>query len=346
MDKRKVGFVVFGLLVIVLLIWWAGIREVIGVVAAARWKYLLLAFLMYLLGVILWGLRWRILLQSLDIHTTFKHTINAILIGVFFNNITPGARGGGEAVRMYYISKRSDGTYGPVFATVAADRILDLIPVITMLLLSTVYVYRLGARSLTIALLTLNGLLAFLVIISLIIALNEKRTKKLLYWTLRIARRIMPKTVKRYEDKLITVIETSVPQFQEGLRLLMRSKGAFLLALLCSFSFWSMVLLRTYFVFMSINYPTGIDKIMVVTMVSIVIGLISIIPGGAGLIEAINSGTYVLLGIDKNFAVTATLIDRLISYWIPTFLGGALTTHFGVRVREEKKSLTEEQGRN
>ncbi len=346
MDRRKVGFIAFGLLVIVLLIWWAGIREVLKVVMSARLNYLLLAFLMYLIGVVLWGLRWRILLESLDIHAAFKHTINAILIGVFFNNITPGARGGGEAVRMYYISKRSDGTYGPVFATVAADRILDLIPVITMLFLSTVYVYRLGSRSLTVALLTLNGLLAFLVIISLVIALNERRTKKLLYWLLRIARRIMPKTVKRYEDKLITVIETSVPQFQEGLRLLMKNKGAFLLALLCSFSFWGMVLLRTYFVFMSINYPTSIDKIMVVTMVSIVVGLVSIVPGGAGLIEAMNSGTYVLLGIDKNFAVTATLIDRLISYWIPTFLGGALTTHFGVRVRKEKKSLTGEKGRN
>ncbi|WP_297071025.1 flippase-like domain-containing protein [Thermococcus sp.] len=346
MDSKKVGFLAFGLLVIVLLIWWAGIEEVLEVVAASKWDYLLLAFLMYISGIVLWGLRWRILLESLDIHAAFRYTINAIFIGVFFNNITPGARGGGEAMRMYYLSKRSDGTYGPVFATVAADRILDLIPVVTMLFLSTVYVYHLGSQSLTIILLVLNGILASLVVISLIIALNERRTKKLLYWLLRIARRIMPRTIKRYEDRLIRVIETSVPQFQEGLRLLMRDKRAFFLALLCSFSFWAMTLLRTYFVFMSINYPTGIDKIMVVTMVSIVVGLVSVVPGGAGLIEVVNSGTYVLLGIGKDFAVTATLVDRLISYWIPTFLGAALTTHFGARIREEKKSLTGEKGRD
>lgn len=344
MDWKKVGFLTFGILIIILLIWWAGVEDVIGVLKKARLDYFILAVLVYIAGVVLWALRWGVLLKSLNINASFRTILGAIFVGVFVNNVTPGARGGGEPMRMYYLSKRSNETYGPVFATIMADRILDLIPVIVMLFLSMVYVYRLGSTTLMITLLVLNAILAALIVITLVILLNERRTKRILYWFFGLVSRLMPKKAKKYEEKFIHNIEVNVPKFQKGFKLLLKDKKAFLLALAYSFAFWFLTLLRSYFIFLSIKYPVGLEEIMVVQMIGVVAGLISIIPGGAGFIEAINSGVYILLGIDKNFAVTATLIDRLISYWIPTVLGGFLTTHFGVKLREDKKKkgLTEE----
>ena len=72
-------------------------------------------------------------------------------------------------------------------------------------------------------------------------------------------------------------------------------------------------------------------------MIGIVVGMFMIIPGGAGIIEAINSAVYVLLGINKEIAVTATLLERLISYWAPTTIGAGIMTHFGIKVSQDRR---------
>jgi len=330
-DGKKISFMCFGILMIVLLVKWAGVEEVFQILRHGRPYYFMIAVGAYLTGIMFWALRWRVLLRSLNIHAKFRTILGALFVGIFVNNITPGARGGGEPIRMYYISKRSDGEYGPVLATVMADRVLDMIPAVLMLILSTIYVYMRGSWSLTVILLGLNVLLAVMVVASLAILLNEGRTKRFSYWLFRLASRVIPKKTKKYEEKFFRMIEVNVPKFQSGFKLLMRDKKSFLLALVYSLLLWTMIILRSYYVFMSISYTVSLQDVMVVQMVGIVIGLVSIIPGGAGLIETVNSGVYVVLGITKDVAVTATLVDRLISYWAPTLLGGIITTHFGIK---------------
>ncbi len=346
MDRKKVVFLGFAVLMILLLLRWAGLGGVMEVLKRARMDYLLLATGVYVAGILLWALRWRVLLKSLNINAPFKVILGALFAGIFVNNVTPGARGGGEPIRMYYLSKRSDGEYGPVLATVMADRVLDLIPVVVMIVLSTVYVYLLGSTSLTITLLTLDFLLLVMIITSFAILLNEGRTKRMSYWLFRQFSRLMPKKAQKYEKKFVHIIEVNVPKFQEGFKLLMRDKKSFFLALLYSFLSWFFVLLRSYYVFYSMNYPIKLPDVMVVQMVGIVVGLVSVIPGGAGLIETVNSAVYILLGIDKKVAVTATIVERMISYWIPTFLGGSIMAHFGVKLTSDKKSLTGSEANN
>jgi len=337
MDWKKYSLLGLGLGIIALLLWWAGIEDVIEVLNGARLDYLLLAIAAYMGGILMWALRWRILLGSLNIHAPFRIIFGALFAGIFVNNVTPGARGGGEPVRMYYLSKHSDGEYGPVLATVMADRVLDLIPTAIMILMSTVYVYTLGSWSLTLILLVLDIFLAILVITSLSILLNEKRIKRVSYWIFNLLSKVMPNRMKKYENKFIHLIEVNVPKFQSGFKLLIRDKRSFFLALSCSSISWFLVLLRSYFVFYSLNYQIRLLDVMVVQMVGIVIGLVSIIPGGAGLTEMINSAVYVLLGINKEIAVTATLLERLISYWAPTTIGAGIMTHFGIKVSQDRR---------
>jgi uncharacterized protein (TIRG00374 family) len=344
MDRRKYSLLGIGVLIVLLLLWWAGIEEVTDILRRARPYYFALAVLAYIASLLTWALRWRVLLKSLDIDARFKTILGALLAGVFINNVTPGARGGGEPVRMYYISKRTNESYGHVFATVMMDRIMDVIPVVFMLLLATLHVYRLGSFTLTVTLFILDVFFAFVTLATVGILLSERRTKGLLYWFYRQFKRIMPKKAIKYEEKFVHTVEVSVPQFQETFKVLMMYKKAFLLSLFWSFVTWFFILLRSYFIFISINNPVSLMDVMVVQMVGIVIGMFAIVPGGAGLTEAINSAVYVLLGINKGIAVTATILERLISYWIPTFIGAGIMTHFGIKVGRERK--TEENSDN
>ena len=337
MEWKKYSLLGLGLLIILLLVWWAGLEDVMKILKGARLDYFMLAILAYVAAVIIWALRWRVLLKSLGIDTPFRTIIGGLFVGIFINNVTPGARGGGEPVRMYYISKHTRQPYGHVFATIMMDRIMDVIPVVVMLLLATVYVYNLGSLSLTMTLFLLDVFFAIITLATVGILLSEKKTKKILYWLYRLFGRIMPKKAAKYEEKFVHTVEVSVPQFQENFKVLIRHKTAFTLSLIYSFAFWFLVLLRSYFIFMSINNPISLLDVMVVQMIGIVVGMFMIIPGGAGIIEVINSAVYVLLGINKEIAVTATLLERLVSYWAPTAIGASVMAHFGIKISEEKK---------
>ncbi|AFL95294.1 hypothetical protein CL1_1091 [Thermococcus cleftensis] len=337
MDWKKYSLLGLGLVIIILLLWWAGVEDVIEILRTARLDYFLLAVLAYVAAVLMWALRWRVLLNSLGINAPFRTIVAGLFVGVFINNVTPGARGGGEPVRMYYISKKTGEPYGHVFATIMMDRIMDVIPVVVMLLLATAHVYRLGSFSLTLTLFLLDIFFAAITLATVGILLSERKTKGILYWFYRQFGRIMPKKAAKYEEKFVHAVEVSVPQFQENFKLLIKHKKAFFLSLFYSFAFWFLVLLRSYFIFLSINSPIQLLDVMVVQMIGIVVGMFMIIPGGAGIIEAINSAVYVLLGIDKDIAVTATLLERLISYWAPTVIGAGVMTHFGIKVSEERR---------
>ncbi len=333
--KKKYSLLALGIGIITLLLWWAGIGEVAEILKKARGEYLILAVIMYSMSLVTWGLRWRVLLKALDVDAGFTKILLALLAGIFVNNITPGARGGGEPVRMYFLAKETEKPYGQVFATVMMDRILDLVPVIVMLGISTVYVYRLGSLSLTLILVLLDSAFAGLIFFTLGILLSERKTKGALWWFFRLFERLTPKKAEKYRERFEKVVETDVPRFQNDFRFLIKHKGTFALALVYSTASWIFTVLRTYCVFRAINFPISLVDVMVVQMVGIVVGMISVIPGGAGIIETVNSGIYVILGINKEIAVTATLLDRLISYWIPTALGAVVTTHFGAKLRRK-----------
>jgi uncharacterized protein (TIRG00374 family) len=229
--------------------------------------------------------------------------------------------------------------YGPVFATVMMDRILDLIPVVGMLAVATAYVYSLGSRSLAIILIFLDIVFFGLVAFTLGILLSERKTKGALRWFFRLVERFLPLVAEKYREKFERVVEVDVPRFQNDFRFLITHKRAFLLATVYSTLSWLTVVVRGYYAFLAIGYPIKFADVVVVQMVGMVVGMLSVIPGGAGLIETVNSATYVLLGIEKEHAVTATLLDRLISYWIPTAVGALATTHPGAKIRRKKKGL-------
>ncbi len=334
MNWKKWLPLAVGVGMLVVLIIWAGAEGIWRILRMSNPLYLSLAVLMYVMGTIAWGGRWHVLMRSLGIEVKFRHTIIALLIGIFINNMTPGARGGGEPVRMYYISKRADHPYGPVFATVMGDRILDFIPIAVMMILSMIYVYYLGQRTLMALLLIMNVGIFAGVAFGMVVMLNDVWMKKILIWTFNALSKVLPSRMKKYEKRFLRGVEDQVPQFSGGMKLLLRDKRTFALSLLFSFVSWAFVILRVYFIFMSMGMTISPVAVMVVQMVGTAVGLISVIPGGAGLTAATMSGVYMLFGIHKSLAVTASIVDRLISFWIPTFVGSGLTVRFSVNAKE------------
>jgi len=340
MKKKRILTAILGILLMFALIWWAGVDETIGLVRSADINNLLMALVMQLMATLAWALRWRVFLKKAGVEVGFAHILIATLIGVFFNNITPGARAGGEPARMVVISKKSRSGYGQVFATIMADRILDVIPVMVLTFIAFKYALRLRIHILLLVLSISTVSLVIILTVSILLSLNERLALKFLKWIVGILKRAFPKKFEDMEEKLEEKLKKSIFEFRETLIELSKDKTVLIKTLFYSFALWIFMLLRVYFVFRSVGYPLDLYKILMVQMAGIALGMISILPGGIGITEAVNSALYLSLGIDKGLAVTATVIDRFISFWLPSLVGGALSVYLGIKDGGLKENLS------
>ena len=77
-----------------------------------------------------------------------------------------------------------------------------------------------------------------------------------------------------------------------------------------------------YFVFVAAGNPVSFGQLLVGYCLPILFGKMAFMfPGGIGIVEATMVGLYTGLGVPNSVAVVLVLAYRLISFWIPLFLG-------------------------
>jgi len=330
-KKHKLPMIILGIVLIIALIIWAGVEDTIRIAKSADLKFFSLAILMQFLATLAWALRWRVLLDRSGAKVSLITVLMAIIVGVFFNNLTPGARAGGEPARTYLIGKRSNKSYGTVFATVMADRILDVIPVMVFTFIAFKYALKIGAPILLTVLAISTLVLLIILGISLLLSINQRLAMKFLRGIINLLKKIFPKKFEGIEEKIEEKLQKAIFDFRKTLLELSKDPIVLGKSLFYSFALWGFMIVRSYYVFESIGYHLSLYKILMVQMAGIALGMISILPGGLGVTETINSALYLSLNIDKSLAVTATVLDRFISFWLPTIIGGMISFYLGVR---------------
>jgi uncharacterized membrane protein YbhN (UPF0104 family) len=97
-----------GMLAYVLLVR-VDLRELSLVVAEAQWGFLALGVVLAIAGVAIRALRWRALLQALEIDVPLRRLVSLYFVGTFFNIFLPSGFGG-DAVRTMELARQSKKT--------------------------------------------------------------------------------------------------------------------------------------------------------------------------------------------------------------------------------------------
>jgi len=111
-------------LLIYLLVFQVDLRQLGQVVYQARWGYLVTAMILMIAGTALRALRWRVLLQALDITVPLRRLVHLYFVGAFFNIFLPTGFGG-DAVKMVELA-RSTGRAPEAVGTTLVDRATGL----------------------------------------------------------------------------------------------------------------------------------------------------------------------------------------------------------------------------
>lgn len=329
--KHKALILLFvGIGILIGMILFIGPGNIENAVKLANPWYLAFAVLIQFVIYGLWTERWAITVKSVDISIKKIHLFPMLMVGLAINNLTPSARGGGEPIRGYILSKYSRTSFEKSFATVIADRGLDTFPFMVLAIITIVSaVLYLNLPSLIIYILIFT--VVFLLIIffvAIYMSFNLEFGRKVSLWVVKLIKRFSKREQSELEKKALNAIYG----FQKSMRTMVKDRNVMAYGLPLSFLIWILEILRVYIVFSAFGVDVSLILIAEIFIISTMIGMIPLIPGGLGAIDGVMIILFSAAGIPPSISAAATIVERLISFWMTSIIGIALLPYFGTSV--------------
>jgi len=271
------------------------LRGVGGALAHAQIGLVALAVALHVVGLIITGERWRVVIAGLGSRLSLYQTTLINLAGIFVRNATPTTGLGGDASRIALL--RAHGVPLPqATASFAYVRLAELPPLAMLVLLTTPVVAQLASRSATAVSVT-----ALLLAVAAAIA-----------WVTR----------ERLREQLRSLWART-----EHLRVDRRALG---LAVFYATLAQVETNARQIVVAAAFGLPLSIQQSATITAMTIVGGFVPTI-GSIGAIDGSMVAGLMLCGANAETAVAITMVGRAISYGLSTAAGALALALLGGR---------------
>ena len=336
-NKKVLIFLLFGLVIMAVMLYFIGIDEVIEALKLSNLWLVLLAIVIQIFTYFLYTWRWNIINKTANMDLGIKKSLPMVLVSLAVNNITPSGRGGGEPVRAYLLAKEGHFKFEDTFATVIADRALDTFPFVILAILTIIGIiltFSLDVKLIAFLVICVT-LITAAVILLIYVCINEAFGVKLTSWIIKIVRRLYKKFNEGTEQRIIEAVKV----FQARMNALLRDRTILYHALPLSFVIWIFEILRVYVVFLAFGANVSPIIIGEVFILASFVGMIPLLPGGLGAVDGIMILFYATAGITASISAAATVVERLISFWMTTFVGLIFLTMFGTSVLDKAFAL-------
>jgi uncharacterized membrane protein YbhN (UPF0104 family) len=216
------------------------------------------------------------------------HLMEVIFLSWFVNSILPGKLG--DLYRGYLIRRNDNLPFSKTMGSIVAERIIDTVALVAVLAGSGLVVMRGRLTSELSGMLELGGLLILAIVAGL-----------LLMW------RLGPWLMQFFSAR----VQTLYRLFAHGTFRSFQSMPAVVLLTVLS---WAAEAGRFYLVTKALGIELDpMSAVFAIAAASLL--LIAPTPGGLGAVETGIVGMLVLLGAGREVALSAAILDRVISYW-------------------------------
>jgi len=227
------------------------------------------------------------------------------MAGNFVNNLTPGARVSGDAFKIYVLNKNLKIRADRAAAGVFAERVFDFAVLVAFFAAGYFYLVQIieipekYKQAVKLALVAVAVL--FVVLLKF---MKSEKMKKLFFF--------LPER-----------ISVKLELFRTSYAGLIKESGTSFYALAISIVIWSAEISRAYLALLSLGVDIAVLKVVVANITALFVSLVPLSPGGIGIVEGSLIGIYLAIGVQKEIAVMAVIIDRAIAMWLMTLLGAA-----------------------
>ncbi|MGQ9546136.1 MAG: flippase-like domain-containing protein [Dehalococcoidia bacterium] len=330
-NLRKSALLIVLAIVLMLAVAWLLTRENIYemLVAVRRADRLLIAsaIAVYFVSVGIWATRWRATLSFIDCRTSFATRYLILCAAIFFNNITPMVRVGGDPFgRVYLLHRLENTSYSSGMASSIGEHVFTPLVIISFLMAGLLLQF--GKMSLRLTL-VLAAAWALVALGTVFFPRFFFRKRIAIRGISNIANRVLGWFGKRRDvQDIIKVIEAFYSSFYATID---KGRKAFLIASL-TLLIGALDVFRLYIVFLSFGYEPKLSMLLVASSLPVMVGLIPFLPGGLVLVEGSLISVFALFGVPLSLAMAATLIERGISFVLSTIVGAVVFSYLGVRI--------------
>ena len=298
MSKKRITVIGFIAVVVFysILISMSDFEEFVKQLDLLKFELIPLILVLHFFVIVLRIFRQKILFDSIEIQLSFKEHFWIHLSGLALI-MTPG--GLGQSIKTLYLKEKNNVKYGKTISLTLSERFYDLLSVIPVIIIVSIFVDSFEARLSSI-------LLSILLIAVLIIVRNQKIFNFIISKLPKIW--ILGSIVKNSDDLFNTVKQLTC-------------KKTFILCFILGITSWIVAGIAFYYSFVAFNLDLTFFETTLITLVPIVIGTISFLPGGIVATEMTMLEFLSNYGIDNSLSSTITLFTRITSIWFLTIIG-------------------------
>ncbi len=299
LKNKLIVSVVFGMAIVAVLALSADLPRTLEALQRFTWRYLPLIVSLTMVNYVLRFVKWHYYLGQIGAgHVSLGDSLKIFVAG-FTMVMTPGKVG--ELYKAWALRETNGVAISRAAPIVLAERITDGLAMV-ILASAGLILYRFGAAILAVVLLTMGG---FVVIVQI---------RPLALWILRQGERIP--VVSRFAH--------SLREFYESAYRLLSIKNL-LFAVGLGVISWAAEGVALFLVLLGLGFgaaPALLIQAISALALSTILGAITFLPGGLGVVDGSLTGLLLLLtGTGAETAVAATLIIRLATLWFGVALG-------------------------
>lgn len=292
-------FVSFGLAIAIMVFMFRGmdidIRDSLRQIRRANVPLFLGALLSYYVTFFIRGYRWKMMLGDAGINEKNGYSIPGLtgmfqifVMSWFANSVLPARLG--DAYRSFLLKQRAKASFGISFGTILAERLIDLVVLVTVLLLSGLVVFGTHTPDKTEQAFVAGGAVVVIGVIG-VGAL----------WILRDQiDRFMPQRIavhyRKVRDGLFDALKRPIPPAMISVLL------------------WLCDGLRVYLVAWSLGQHISYPAAIMVALISALVSIIPFTPAGLGFVETFMVTALTQIGVPGNSAAAIALLDRVVTY--------------------------------
>ena len=309
MKLIKRILLILGIVILIIFITTINLKEIFNAIKQIEPLTILILIFITLCNILVKAWRWQLLTRKIarvKISTSFSFC--SIIAGVAAGSFIPGRV---ELAKPFLLKTEHQVPLSKSLSSLIIERILDLTALLLILASSLFFI---SQKIISINLIAI--LIALIIAFTIVIVSFPKLFLNPLS---KIIKRIPLK--EQYKERLTKFVEHMLLSFA-----ILKSKSSVFLFFILSFVANSLEVLRFYLLLQYLGVPASMALVGFVFTTSIILGIISTIPGGIGITEI--SASAILISMisitPASIIKSAVLIERIISYYSLILIGAVI----------------------
>lgn len=298
---KKGAILVISLLLLVLIISFGDLNQIYAHLKEISIFQLLILLALMSLAMLVRAWRWKFFLAD-ESKIPFLRIMPIFFAGKAVTGLTPG--NAGEPIRSVFLKQMEGIPVSKSMKSLIVERVIDLL----IVLFFSCYVLIFYLQNL-IGKLWLGYLFLLILILTALLFLFSRKFSFFILNNLT-------KLFKR-QEKIKHFLDLFINSFCDSTV----KKRTFFWGIIISLFIWALDGAVFFIIFTFLGEKINFFFLLSAFSLSVIIGLVSLLPGGLGSLEGGFVLLLVMVGMDKNVAITGALVGRFVNYVYPMFLG-------------------------